>query len=414
MNPPDYDVLVVGGGLVGASLACALHGSGLRVALAEASAGAAAPPPSFDERNLALARASCNALQALGVWSHLASPPGPIRRIHVSSRGDFGAVRLDAGERGVDDFGAIVIARELGAALEARLAALDDLDRMRPARVIGLKAEADRVVVQLDRAGQQASISTRLLVAADGTESSLRDSLGIAVERHDYAQTLFVASVQPARAHADTAYERFTDSGPVALLPRADGSCGSICTVASERADQVAGLDDEEYRELLQERFGWRLGRLGRVGQRSAYRLQRVVAQAVVAPRAVLVGNAAQTVHPIGAQGFNLGLRDALTLAEELIVAYRADIDPGDPDVLARYARRRRVDREATLALSDGLVRVFANRFAPLRALRSIGLLALERIPGLADDLVTGAMGYRGDVPALSRGVVSTPHRGAS
>lgn len=403
MNPIDHDVLIVGAGLVGASLACALHGSGLRVALAEATAGAAAPPPSFDERNLALARASRNALRALGVWSHLATAPGSIRRIHVSSRGDFGALRLDAAERGLDEFGAVVIARDLGAALEARLAALDGLERLRPVRVADVDVQADRVVVEIERGGERRSLSTRLLVAADGTESGLRSALGIGAERHDYGQTLFVASVQPGRAHAQTAYERFTDTGPVALLPRADGSCGAICTVATERAAEIAALDDDAYRDLLQDRFGWRLGRLGRIGRRSAYPLQRVVAQALAAPRAVLIGNAAQTVHPIGAQGFNLGLRDALTLAEELVVAHATGRDPGDADVLACYAQRRRVDRDATLSLSDGLVRIFANRLAPVRALRSLGLAALERVPGLADGLVAGAMGFRGDVPALCR-----------
>src|SRR5690606_21131439 len=134
--------------------------------------------------------------------------------------------------------------------------------------------QADRVVVEIERGGERRSLSTRLLVAADGTESGLRSALGIGAERHDYGQTLFVASVQPGRAHAQTAYERFTDTGPVALLPRADGSCGAICTVATERAAEIAALDDDAYRDLLQDRFGWRLGRLGRIGRRSAYPLQ--------------------------------------------------------------------------------------------------------------------------------------------
>jgi 2-octaprenyl-6-methoxyphenol hydroxylase len=403
MNPTDFDVLIVGGGLVGASLACALHGSGLRVALAEATAGAATPPPSFDERNLALARASGIALQALGVRDRLATSPAPIRRIHVSSRGDFGTVRLDAAMHGVADFGEVVIARELGAALEARLAQLDDLVRLRPARVSAPDAAHDRIVVQVDHEGAMRTVSSRLLVVADGTESTLRDALGIGVERDDYRQTLFVASVQPGRAHADTAYERFTDSGPVAMLPRADGSCGSICTVDAAQAGAVAALSDSDYRELLQDRFGWRLGKLGRVGRRSAYPLQRVVAKVLQRPRAVLVGNAAQTVHPIGAQGFNLGLRDALTLAEELIAAHRAGRDPGDEAVLRRHVERRQVDRDATVRISDGLVRVFATRVTPLRAARSLGLLALGQLPMLTEALVEGAMGYRGDVPALAR-----------
>lgn len=403
MDEITHDVLIVGGGLVGASLACALNGSGLNVALAEASAGQAQQAPSFDERNLALARASRNALTALGVWKRMTSRPSPIERIHISSRGDFGAVRLTASDYGLDAFGAVVVARELGAALEARLAELDSVVRYRPARVTGLEQGPDRVLVSMQTPRGDERIATRLIVAADGTESAVRTHVGIKVERHDYAQTLFVSTVQCERAHAQVAYERFTENGPVALLPLAAQLMGSICTVPASQADATAALDDEGYREFLQQRFGWRLGRLQRVGKRSAYALQRVCANALTAERAVVVGNAAQTLHPIGAQGFNLGLRDALTLAEELAFAHRDGRDPGDATGLERYARRRQVDRDATLEFSDGLVRLFSNRFRPLRALRSLGLLALDRVPGLSDDLVTGAMGFRGDVPALAR-----------
>ena len=401
---PDCDVLIVGGGLVGASLACALEGGGLRVAMAEASAGQAQAAPSFDERTLALARASRNALAALGVWPLLASAPSPIERIHVSSRGDFGAVRLEAAEQGLDSFGAVVVARELGAALEARLVELRGLTRLRPARVEDIEPGADAIRVALREGDATREIATRLVVGADGTESQVRALLGIGAVREDYGQTLFVATVQAERESRQTAWERYTETGPVAMLPLGGARYGSICTVAAAEAARVAALDDEAYRAFLQERFGWRVGRLLRVGKRSHYPLQRVCAEALVAPRAVLVGNAAQTLHPIGAQGFNLGLRDALTLAEELIAAQRDGHDPGDAGVLARHARRRVADRDATLEFSDGLVKIFANRNGVLRALRSFGLLAVDRLPGLAEGLANGAMGYRGDVPALARG----------
>lgn len=401
---PDYDVLIVGGGLVGSSLACALEGSGLRVAMAEASAGQAQAAPSFDERNLALARASRSALSALGVWRLIASTPSPIERIHVSSRGDFGTVRLVAAEQGLDCFGAVVVARELGAALEARLAQLASLTRLRPARLDAIRYAGAGVVATLCEGEAMREVSARVIVGADGTQSQVRALLGIGALREDYAQTLFVATVQAERPSAQTAFERFTECGPVAMLPLGGDRYGSICTVTATDAAGVAAMDDAAYRAFLQERFGWRVGRLLRVGQRSSYALQRVCADALVAPRAVLVGNAAQTLHPIGAQGFNLGLRDALTLAEELAAAQRDGRDPGDADVLARHARRRQADRAATLEFSDGLVKLFANRNGALRALRSLGLLAVERVPGLAESLAAGAMGYRGDVPALARG----------
>lgn len=399
-----FDIVIVGGGLVGASLACALEGCGLRVAQVEATPRAAgAAPPSFDERNLALARASVNALEALGVWQHLASPPAPIRRVHVSSRGDFGAVRLDAADYRLESFGAVLPARELGAALEARVAQLRDTTVLRPARVLGLVQEEDAVQLQLDGAEAPPLLRTRLLVAADGTGSALRTELGIPAARHDYAQTLFVANVALERPHQGIAYERFTSEGPVALLPLAGNRAGSVCTVPADQADAVAALDEDGYRELLHDRLGWRLGRFGRIGRRSRYPVALLRAERLVGPRAVLVGNAAQTLHPVGAQGFNLGLRDALTLAEEL-AALRGG-DPGDAALLARHAARRQADRERTIAFSDGLVHAFRSEALPVRVLRSLSLLALDRVPGMASGLVAGAMGFRGDVPRLAAGL---------
>lgn len=392
------DVLIVGGGLVGSSLACALEGAGLRVVLAEAVPPAVAAPPSFDERNLALARASANALAALGVWRHLASPPAPIRHIHVSSRGDFGAVRLDAPARGLDAFGHVVVARELGQALETRLAELHDTERLRPVRVDGVEVLSDGVRAGIGRDSVTRSLRARLLVAADGTDSALRSALGMGADVLDYQQTLFVAVVQASKAPPDTAYERFTPDGPVALLPLGGGRFGSVCTVPAEHADHVAGLDDVAYLALLQRRFGWRAGRFSRVGKRSAYRMRKVTAQRLFAPRTVLIGNAAQTLHPIGAQGFNLGLRDALTLAELITSAHAEGGDIASPELLSAYAARRAPDRDATLAMSDGLVRLFSNTFAPLRLLRSAGFVALDRVPGLADGLVSDAMGFGRDV----------------
>lgn len=397
------DVLIVGGGLVGASLACALEVTGVRTVLAEAAPPVAPLPPSFDERNLALAAASVNALDALGVLRHLLSAPAPIERIHVSSRGDFGAVRMDARERGIDAFGQVVIARELGIALDARLGELRHVERLRPARVLSIETREDAVLAQVsDGSGQTRTLRTRLLVAADGTDSTLRSALGIGADSHDYAQTLFVSVIQAERDAARTAYERFTPDGPVAMLPLGGTRLGSVLTVARHDADAVAALDDAAYLDLVQQRFGWRLGRLQRVGRRHAYPLRRVCAERLVAPRAVLVGNAAQTLHPIGAQGFNLGLRDALTLAEVIVDNIAAHDDPGAAEGLERHATRRAADREQTMAFSDGLARLFSNTFARLRALRSLGLLALERVPGLDAGLVAGAMGFRGDVPALA------------
>ena len=393
----EFDIAILGGGLVGSSLACALDGRGWRVALVEGAAPRQAPP-GFDDRRLALAAASLNALQALDVVPRLATPPSPIRRIHVSRQGDFGAVRLDAAEAGREAFGAVVTASSLGAALESRLAQARMLTVLRPRTLVGLAPVDEGWRLQLDGASDGERIGARLVVAADGTRSFVRQALGIGTREHDYGQELFVCSLACDRAADGVAYERFTAQGPVALLPMGR-DYGAICGVASADAPRVRALDDAAYADYLQERFGWRAGRFMRVGRRSAYPLARVVADALTAPRAVLMGNAAQTIHPIGAQGFNLGLRDALTFAELL-----ADgADPGAPALLATYADARREDRERTLAFSDGLARATANRSPAMHVLRSLGLLALGSVPGLAAPLVSGAMGFRGRVPALSR-----------
>ncbi|MBS0569015.1 MAG: 2-octaprenyl-6-methoxyphenyl hydroxylase [Proteobacteria bacterium] len=394
----DLDVLIIGGGLVGSSLAIALDGSGLRVGLVEAAPPTVDLQPSYDERNLALAHATVNALDAIGVWAQCGAKATPIRRIHVSRQGEFGVVRLDAADHGVDAFGATLPARELGNALLARLDECRSLQRVAPAKLEALALADDVASARLATRNGAQTMRTRLLVGADGTQSFVRSSLGIECDATDYAQTAFVATVTPERA-PDCAYERFTATGPVALLPLMQGRCGVVLTVPTSDAARVASLDDAGFIALLHERFGWRLGRLSRPGKRVSYPLKRVYAQRFVAPRAVLVGNAAQTLHPIGAQGFNLGLRDALTLAELLIAA---NGDPGDTALLGEYANRRRDDRDGTARASDALARWTANESPPLKLLRSLSLLAVDRVAPLQAGLVRRGMGFRGQVPRLA------------
>jgi len=400
MNRPESSaheggLLIVGGGLVGASLAIALDAAGIAATLVEAAAPRIDAQPSYDERNLALSRATVNGLEAIGVWRHAAVRATPIRHIHVSRAGEFGTARIDAHKHGVDALGWTLPARELGTALLRRLDECTRLTRLAPAKLETLERLDTGWHAQIHTPDGQRVIDTPLLIGADGTESFVRAQLGIDAERLNYAQTLFVATVTPQRDHAHRAYERFSDEGPVALLPLTDRRCGLILTVPAEQADAVAAMDDNDFIALAQRRFGWRLGRLSRPGKRHPYAIQRVAASQLIGPRAVLVGNAAQTVHPIGAQGFNLGLRDALTLAE--LIAQAAD--PGDAGLLEHYAARRAPDREGTMAMSHGLVRLACLEQPLLAPLRSLALMAYDRVPPLQRALTRRGMGFRGEPP---------------
>ncbi len=346
-------VLIIGGGLVGASLAIALDAAGIAATLVESVAPRTGAQPSYDERNLALARASVNGLEAIGVWHHARAAATPIRHIHVSRTGEFGSARIEARKHGVEALGWTLPARELGVALLRRLDECTRLTRLAPATLSAIEPLADGWRARIQTADGERCIDTALLVGADGSESFVRGQLGITPQRHDYRQSVFVCTVTPERAHAHRAWERFADAGPVAVLPLAEGRCGLVLTVATDEADAVAALDDDDFIALAQRRFGWRLGRLSRPGKRHPFAIHRVAASQIIAPRAVLVGNAAQTVHPIGAQGFNLGLRDALTLAELVT----ASADPGHAAMLSTYASRRDPDREGTM-----LMLVYHNR----------------------------------------------------
>lgn len=397
-----HDVLIVGGGLVGASLAIALDRIGVDVGLVEATP-AGALPEVFDQRSLTFADASINALTALGMMQALRAPVGDIRRIHVSRRGDFGQVLLRAQDHGRERFGQVVVARDFGMALETVLGEAKRVTRYRPARFIGIAEQAVRPEetrsIRIALPEGEIVLQTRLLVGADGSDSAVRGALQIGHVRHDYGQTLLVARLRSARAPDGTAFEQFGDHGPIALLPRGDAHFGLVLGVAEAESGAIAVASDAEFLQRAQDAFGWRAGRFLSCGPRSMYPTRQIVADALIADRAVLVGNAAQTLHPVGAQGFNLGLRDALMLAE--LIGRGQDM--GDADLLHDYAQRRQQDRARTLAFSDGLARLTSNRGGGMRVLRSAGLLGTQALPGLQAELAGGAMGYRGETPVLCR-----------
>lgn len=386
--PETTDIAIVGGGLVGSSLACALQAADCRIVLIEA-APVPADSAGFDQRKLALAGQSLEALRQMGVLDLLTTAPTPIERIHISRVGDFGRVLLHASDYGHRAFGGVVLAQELGLALSKQVDALKNTTRICPATVCGLASDKQGTTLQLKGLDGDATLRARWVVAADGSNSFIRQACGIGAIEHDYGQTLFVCSVQAEKSSDGTAYERFSSQGPVAFLPMADGQYGAVCGVATAQAEDIRHLSDAAFADYLQSRFGWRVGKILRAGVRSHYPIKRVLADRLTADSVFILGNAAQTIHPIGAQGFNLGLRDALSLARIL-----ADVgNPEDP--ASRYRASRAEDRTQTLAFSDGLARLTANDGLPLHVIRSFGLSILGAAPGLAAGLVKGAMGYR-------------------
>ncbi|HEY9198910.1 MAG TPA: 2-octaprenyl-6-methoxyphenyl hydroxylase [Gammaproteobacteria bacterium] len=406
--PSDtYEILISGGGLVGASLACALSGHGLRIGLIEAVPYSAETQPGYDDRAIALAAGTQRIFTALGLWPQLSERVTPIHRIHVSDRGRFGFTRLDRKEEGVDALGHVALGRDLGAVLGARLTELADVDLICPARVTGVEFAADAARVQVERDGENEvrTLNTRLLVAADGAQSTLRDLLAIPTTVWEYGQTALIANVTPEHAHEHVAYERFTDTGPLALLPMSEGRCALVWTLRDDQVDAVLALDDAAFLARLQERFGQRLGRLLRVGRRSVYPLKLVRARESVRPRLALIGNAAHTLHPIAGQGFNLGLRDVAALAEVLLDARRTGEDFGDPTVLTRYADWRQGDHRRVIAFTDGLTRLFVSPLPPVAWVRDLGMLALDLCPPAKRIFARLTMGKAGRLPRLARGL---------
>lgn len=386
----SVDVAVVGGGLVGACLATALRGGGLSVALIERGEPPAGQP-AWDERTIALNAASRELLERIGLWPQLSDVAAPIVATHISERGRLGVARFSAAQAGVPALGYNLPIRRIG---EAALAAAKDASEVRwlcPAQLRAVAEEPDARVVQLD---DGRIVRARLLVAADGTGSPTRRALGIPARCRDYGQQALVTAAEFERSPDGVAYERFTPEGPIGVLPRHEGHCAVIRTMPETLAAEARHWDDDALREHLQAGFGMRLGRLRRLGRRMWFPLRQVVAERVHAPRAALVGNAAQTLHPVAAQGFNLGLRDAVSLAEAL----RGAGDPGDADLLSAWAEQRQADRRRVAAFTDGVVRLFSNRLPGLAGLRHLGLLGLELMPALHRRVLQQNLGWHSGV----------------
>ncbi|TAN48915.1 MAG: 2-octaprenyl-6-methoxyphenyl hydroxylase [Methylococcaceae bacterium] len=390
MTTLDCDVAIVGGGLAGATLALALRHTPLRVIVIEAVTDQARLASGAGDRALALALGTVELLDGLGLWAGARDKAAPIHDIHVSDRGHFGKTRISAKQEKVHALGYVIAARELE---RQAMAAMDgvSIQRIQPARVIGAKAGPEHICITVRLADDsECHVNAKLLVGADGGESSVRRLLEIGETVTDYGQVAVTTVVKPERDPRGVAFERFTPEGPLAMLPTEARCCALVWTRKPEQAETLLGLSESRFTEELQQAFGHWLGRLTLCAPRRAFPLRLIRAERLTAPRAALIGNAAHQLHPIAGQGFNLGLRDAMRLAELLAAAQG---DAGSPALLQQYAADRGKDHDRVIGFTDSMVKWFSNEQPVATVARNIGMLLLDHIPVAKHFLARQAMG---------------------
>jgi len=409
----DYDLAIVGGGLIGGSLACAASATRLKIVLVEAVAAQAPQQPSYDERVIALSWGSRQILTAMGLWGGIEADASPIHQVHISDRGHFGFSHLDRAELGVEALGYVVPARALGIAIRTGLAESGGVDLLCPARVSGHQVRADGVDLDVQTEAGPRSLSVRLLVAADGGDSAIRKGLGVQTTERAYGHDAVITTITADRPRPAVAFERFTKTGPLAFLPMAQGRYSVVWTCRQEETAEILGLPDHGFIGRLQDRFGHRLGRLTNASPRRAYPLKLLLTRETALSRVVLIGNAAHTLHPVAGQGFNLGLRDVAAVAEVLAQSAAGGGDPGSAEVLDAYRRWRAGDQRDIALLTDSLARLFVNPWLPLRLARGAGLIGLDLAGPARRALAHRLMGVGGRMPRLARGLPLVPSAGA-
>ncbi|MBC3346143.1 2-octaprenyl-6-methoxyphenyl hydroxylase [Pseudomonas sp. SWRI196] len=384
------NLAIVGGGLVGASLALALQAGakarGWKIMLIEPFAPGDAWQPSYDARSSALSFGSRQIYQRLGIWQEVSRRAEPIKQIHVSDRGRFSTARLSAMEEGVPALGYVVENAWLGQCLWQGLDT-EVVSWHCPAQVTRMEPMVGGYRLTLD---DETTLECDLAVLADGGRSSLREQLGIGVRNRPYGQSALIANITPGEAHNGMAFERFTDDGPMALLPLPENRCALVWTRQGMDAQRLAALDDRSFLSELQGVFGYRLGTLKQVGARHLYPLALVEAEEQVRPHLTILGNAAHSLHPIAGQGFNLSLRDAQALADALL---DSDSAPGDFAVLQAYRERQRMDQTLTVGFSDQVTRLFSSNLPLVSLGRNLGLLGLDLLPPAKRWFARQAMG---------------------
>lgn len=386
----QFDVVIAGGAMAGMTLALALDTLSqgkLRIAVVEPFAVDHQAHPGFDSRSIALSFGTVQILQSLDLWAQIAPVATAIKHIHVSDRSHAGMTNIDHGDISVDALGYVVELADVGRIYQTQLASRPSISLRCPDSVSEIERTTSHNVVTL-QSGEQ--LTCRLLVAADGAISACCQALGFELKQHDFNQVAVIANIRCQQAHQGQAFERFTEQGPLALLPMSDDRMSLVWCLHPEEAERALQWDDLEFLTELQKAFGWRFGKLTQAGQRASYPLQLRYREQNISHRFAIIGNAAQTLHPIAGQGFNLGLRDVASLAEEVVKSLD---DVGSYAALSAFSHRRQADRHNTIAMTSSLVHIFSNDYLSLRVGRNLGLALIDQVPSLKTPLLQRTLG---------------------
>jgi len=398
------DIAIIGGGLVGLCAALILQHPRRRVSIVEAADLSKPEPGGLNARSIALAASSVQIFRALGIWRQIEAVATPIRHIHISSRGRWGVTRLGADDYNLDALGYVIENNELGRILLAAVAASDNIKLEDQASFESIVQSAN-VTIGYRKNKRLKQLKTTLALVADGAHSQARSELGIGHQVIDYGQTVVISNVDLGKPKADTAYERFTTQGPLAMLPLGGKTYACVWTLAQDRASEICALDDAEFSAQLQDCFGFRLGLIERVGARFSLPIQRTRADRLQLGRCLLVGNAANALHPVAGQSFNLALRDIACLYELLADRDLAQLDDVAIGAIARaYESQREREQRQVIRYGDGLVTLFSNELPLFDHLRAAGLGLLDLLPALKAQAAFAGMGMTFGGNRLLRG----------
>ncbi|PCI71160.1 MAG: 2-octaprenyl-6-methoxyphenyl hydroxylase [Piscirickettsiaceae bacterium] len=383
----DYDVIIIGGGMVGGCLGLALSQSSLRVAIVESRELTEKQSDSAGKRAIALSWGSRRILEQLNIWRPVNDAAMAIKHIHVSDKGHFGKTRLSAASQNVDALGYVVEAVKIEAVVANSLKQ-SNIDSLCPASLVDYVVHDDSADVTISLNGKEKTLSCKLLVGADGGLSKVRECGAFELKEYSYDQHAIAGLISVESDAHDVAYERFTSEGPIAMLPHLDGLYSLVWTMPSELAQDVMALPENEFLERLQSRFGQWLGRLGLSGKCQTFPLNLSHVPNNTAERVVLIGNAAHQLHPVAGQGFNLGLRDAAILADALLSE-----EDDMVAVLETYAKHRQLDQALITGFTDNVIKLFSTDSALLSVVRNSGLLMLDKIPLMKNQFARQTMG---------------------